>query len=139
MKKATIIYNSKTGNTKHFAGEISKYLKSLNIETETISIFDYSPELIRDVDVVLLGCWTGGLMVMFQHPQKVWKDFAHKLPDLSDKNVILFTTYKIATGSFFGKMKKHIKHSNKRDIPVIKSRNGILTDSDKTILNNSIK
>lgn len=139
MKKAIIIYNSKTGNTKYFAGEISKYLKNQNIEAESISIFDYSPELMANTDVVLLGCWTGGLMVMFQHPQKVWKEFARELPDLSDKNVALFTTYKIATGGFFGKMKKHIKHKNKSDIPVIKSRNGILTDSDKAILNNLIK
>jgi len=136
MKKAIIIYNSKTGNTKHFAGEICKHLKNQNIDAEAISIFDYSPEQITNADIVLLGCWTSGWMIMFQHPQKVWKEFAAKLPDLSDKKVALFTTYKIATGSMFKNMKKHISHINMIDIPFIKSKNGELTDSIKSIINN---
>jgi flavodoxin len=136
MKKAIIIYNSKTGNTKHFAGEISKYLKSRNIETDVISIFDYTPEQITNSDIVLLGCWTSGWMIMFQHPQKVWKEFAAKLPDLSEKKLALFTTYKIATGSMFRNMKKHISHINLTDTPLIKSKNGELSNSIKAIINN---
>lgn len=134
MKKAIIIYNSKTGNTKHFAGEINKFLKTYDIESEAVSIFDYKPELIIESDIILLGCWTSGWMVMFQHPQKVWKEFANKLPDLSPKKVALFTTYKIATGGMFKNMKKHLRLNIQREIPIIKSRKGVLTDSDKSIL-----
>ncbi|MEI6089950.1 MAG: flavodoxin family protein [bacterium] len=135
MKKAIIIYNSKTGNTKHFAGEICKQLKNQNIDAESISIFDYSPENITNSDIVFLGCWTSGWMIIFQHPQKVWKEFAAKLPDLSDKKVALFTTYKVATGSMFNNMKKHISHINMTDIPIIKSKSGELTDAIKAIIN----
>jgi flavodoxin len=136
MKKAIIIYNSKTGNTKHFASEICRHLKSQNIEAESVSIFDYNREMIENSDIVFLGCWTSGWMIIFQHPQKVWNEFAAKLPDLSEKKVALFTTYKIATGSMFNNMKKHIKHINMRDIPLIKSKSGELTDSLKAIINN---
>jgi len=99
MKKAIVIYNSKTGNTKHFAGEINKYIKSQNIESKSTSILDYNLNDLNNTDLVLLGCWTSGLFFMFQHPQKEWKEFADKLPDLSGKKVTLFTTYKIPTGN----------------------------------------
>jgi flavodoxin len=135
MKKAIIIYNSKTGNTKYFANQICKHLENQNISAESVSIFDYSAEQIVNSDLVLLGCWTSGWMIMFQHPQKVWKDFAAKLPDLSNKKVALFTTYKISTGSMFKNMKKHISHLNIADIPFIKSKNGELSDSHISLIN----
>jgi flavodoxin len=38
MKKAAIIVNSKTGTTRQYAEEISKYLKSKGLDTQVTSI-----------------------------------------------------------------------------------------------------
>lgn len=130
MKKVLIIYNSKTGNTKHLAKEIAKYYSENNISTECISIYDFAEVNIQQFDCVLLGCWTSGLFFFLQHPQKVWKEFAKKLPDLSEKKIALFTTYKIATGSMFANMKKFIKSNQKNKIICIKSRSGELNNSN---------
>ena len=104
MKKAAIIVNSKTGTTRQYAEEISKYLKSRGLDTQVTSIQAYSEDMLNNVDYVLFGCWTNGLMVILQHPEKIWVDFAAKLPSMPDVKVALFTTYKILTGSMFRNM-----------------------------------
>ena len=104
MKTAVIFYHSKTGTTKKYAEEIGKYLKSKGLNTQITSIQAYSEDMLNNVDYVLFGCWTNGLMVILQHPEKIWVDFAAKLPSMPEVKVALFTTYKILTGSMFRNM-----------------------------------
>ena len=76
MKTSVIIYNSKTGTTKKYAEEISRYLQSKGLDTQVTSIQAYSEDLLNNVDYVLFGCCTNGLIVILQHPEKIWVDFA---------------------------------------------------------------
>ena len=50
--------------------------------------------------------------------------------------IALFTTYKLATGSMFSKMKKHIKCENNDYVLELKSRDGNLTKDHTTLLRN---
>ncbi|MGW8145084.1 MAG: flavodoxin family protein [Anaerolineales bacterium] len=138
MKKAAIIVNSKTGTTRQYAEEISKYLKSKGLDTQVTSIQAYSEDMLNNVDYVLFGCWTSGLMVILQHPEKIWVDFAAKLPSMPDVKVALFTTYKILTGSMFRNMYKHLKGRFATPSLELKSRNGLLSEKDKQALENFI-
>ena len=138
MKKVAIIYNSKTGTTKKYAEEIGAYLKSKDLEVNTLSIQEYSAEMLDQVDYLLLGSWTNGLMFFFQRPDKVWNDFATKLPDSIKSKTALFTTYKILTGSMFNKMRKQLNGRIESCLTEMKSRNGMLSKPDKTILDNFI-
>jgi flavodoxin len=134
MKTAAIVYHSKTGTTKIYAEEISKYLQSKGVDTQVISIQAYSEDMLNNVDYVLFGCWTNGLMVILQHPEKIWVDFAAKLPSMPDVKVILFTTYKILTGSMFRNMYKQLKGKFATPSLELKSRNGSLSENDKQAL-----
>jgi flavodoxin len=138
MKTAVILYHSKTGTTKQYAEEISKYLKSKGLDTQVISIQAYSQDMLNNVDYVLFGCWTNGLMVILQHPEKEWKDFAAKLPSMPGVKVGLFTTYKILTGSMFRNMYKQLKGKFATPSLELKSRNGSLSEKDKQALDNLI-
>ncbi len=139
MKKGLIVYHSKTGITKAFGRYINIFLKENNIESKAISIDEYKDGEAQSADVILLGCWTSGLMVVLQHPEQAWIDFAKKLPDLSGKKIGLFTTYKIATGSMFRKMKKHVR-CNPGDITLeLKSRDGRLSDAHQSALRKFLK
>ncbi len=134
MKKGLVIYHSKTGLTQGFGRYINIFLKENNVESKAISIDEYKDGEAQDADVILLGCWTSGLMVLLQHPEQAWVDFAKKLPDLSDKKIGLFTTYKIATGSMFRKMRKHIT-CKPGDIALeLKSRDGRMSDVHQAAL-----
>jgi len=138
MKTAVIVYHSKTGTTKKYAEEISKYLKSKGLDTQVTSIQAYSEDMLNNVDYVLFGCWTNGLMVILQHPEKIWVDFAAKLPSMPDVKVALFTTYKILTGSMFRNMYKQLKGKFATPSLELKSRNGSLSEEDKHAIENLI-
>jgi flavodoxin len=127
--KAAIIYQSKTGITKKYAESIGNFLTNKGIINSIVSIKDYRPEIIDEVDLVMIGCWTSGLMIFFQHPDNKWIRFAKKLPPLNNKKVGLFTTYKLATGSMFRKMRQYLKIEN----PGIelRSKNGMLSKQDQ--------
>ncbi len=138
MKTAVIIYHSKTGTTKKYAEEISKYLKSKGLDTQITSIQAYSEDMLNNVDYVLFGCWTNGLMVIRQHPEKIWVDFAAKLPSMPGVKIALFTTYKILTGSMFKNMYKQLKGKFALPSLELKSRNGFLSAADKENLDSMI-
>ena len=65
-------------------------------------------------------------------------EFSEKLPELNDRKIILFTTYRIATGSMFRKMKERLKCDSKFIGLELKSRNGKLNEIDLDILTNSL-
>ena len=129
MKRALVLYNSKTGTTERFALEIGDFLSHEGIDARVVSIFKFKPQDLDGVDIVLLGCWTSGLMIMLQHPERTWVEFARTLPNLGGKKVGLFTTYTIATGSMFKEMKRHLKTNPDGIHLELKSRDGHLKES----------
>lgn len=138
MKKAIIFYQSKTGTTKNYAQKIEEYLQSKQIETLCLPVKEYRESLLQNTDFLLLGCWTKGLMVVFQKPDEIWCDFAKKIVVPKSTKVALFATYKILTGSMFKKMAKCINHYNSLSFQSFKSRDGKLSEKDKIVLDEFI-
>lgn len=139
MKRAIIFYQSKTGTTKNYAYELGTYLKAKQIDTLCFSVEEYQQNLIQNADYLLLGCWTKGLMLIFQKPDKIWGDFAKKISVSESTKVALFATFKIRTGSMFKNMAKHFNYTSKLSLPKLKSQNGKLSEKDKVILDELIK
>jgi flavodoxin len=139
MKKAIIIYNSQTGITKKYADAIQSFVKGKNIETSLMPISDYNQKVKLEADYLMLGCWTSGLFFFGQHPDKEWVKFAKQLPQVAIPNIALFTTYKLATGSMFKNMKKHIDAEPGSIKVELKSRNGKLSDIDIALLEKFLK
>ncbi|MBN2481341.1 MAG: flavodoxin domain-containing protein [Bacteroidales bacterium] len=138
MKKALVIYQSRTGITRRFGQEIGQYLSSKGLDVKVIPIQEYSPGITDEADVVLLGCWTAGWMVMLQSPDRHWIRFTKQLTDLRDKKVALFTTYKLLTGRMFDKMREHLAGKIDDGAPELKSRNGRMSDSLKHLIDSFI-
>jgi flavodoxin len=138
MKRAIIIYQSKTGTTKNYAQEISAYIQEKQIETYCFPVENYREGMLQGADYLLLGCWTKGLMVIFQQPDKIWTDFAKSITVSNNTKVALFATYKILTGSMFKNMAKCINHHNSLPFQSFKSRNGKLSVTDKSLLSEFI-
>jgi flavodoxin len=113
-------------------------LQAKGLDTQVTAIQAYSEDMLNNVDYVLFGCWTNGLMVILQHPDNVWVDFAAKLPSMPGVKVGLFTTYKILTGSMFKNMYKQLKGKFQAPSLELKSRNGFLSAADKEKLDSII-
>jgi flavodoxin len=138
MKKAVIIYNSRTGITMRYAEEMGAYLNTKDIDAQVYSIMQFKEGVLNDADYVLLGCWTSGLMVILQHPEKKWVEFAKKLPSMPEAKLALFTTYKILTGSMFRNMYKRLKGKFNPPALILKSLNERLSQDDKRALDQFI-
>ncbi len=134
MKRVIIFYRSRTGITKNYAEEMAIFFKSKDIEYKVINVLDFQPEVLYNTEIILLGCYTAGIVFFAQHPDKYWKEFAKQLPDLNDKKIGLFTTYKVATGSMFRNMKKRLSGKIDEISIEIKSGNGELSEQDKILL-----
>jgi flavodoxin len=134
MKRAVIVYRSRTGTTRRLAEEIGAFLATRNIDGQVVSVGECDLQALRDVDYLLLGCWTGGLMIALQHPDRPWVDFARAIPVLTGPRIGLFTTYKLATGSMFAQMRRHLAGRAPAPGLELKSRTGRLSESDRRAL-----
>jgi len=137
-KTATIIYHSKRGTTQKYAAEIAFYLKSRGIETKLTSITKFKAEDIDGADFIFFGCWTSGLFLILQHPEKEWVEFISKLPKNISAKTALFTTYKVRTGSMFSNMKKYLKLKTQEATLLLQSRNGELSELNKDLISQFI-
>ncbi len=138
MKKVVITYNSKSGTTRKYSEEIGLYLGTKKNEVVVLSMKKYHSDILHNADYLLLGCRPSGLMFFLQHPEKSWIDFAAELPNPIKARTALFTTYKILTGSMFKKMEEHIYGSTNSPFTTFKSRNGLLSENDITVLDQFI-
>ena len=130
MKKALVIYHSKTGTTKKYGEEIGEYLNSKGIDVQVTSTIMFREGMFESADYIFFGCWTSGLFITLQKPEKSWVDFAEKLPGKPDAKVALFTTYKILTGSMFRNMAKELRGKFSSPTLELKSRSELLTEKN---------
>jgi len=132
MKKAVIIYHSRTGTTKDYGHEIGEYLNSKGVDAQVTSTIKFRDDMLDGADYIFFGCWTNGLFIMLQKPEKSWVEFARKLPGKPDAKVAFFTTYKMLTGSMFRNMYKELKGKFSSPKLELKSRSKSL--SEKNVL-----
>jgi flavodoxin len=134
MATAVVVYRSATGTTRRFAEEIGAHLEAKGIIATVQSVGECDPASLADADLVLLGCWTSGYFVIAQHPDEPWLAFVRDMPALDGARVGLFTTYKLATGSMFARMRAAIGVKARRFDLELKSRDGHLSDASRQAL-----
>ncbi len=134
MAKAVVVYRSQTGTTRRFAEEIAAFLQSRGLEARSVSVGECEASDVVTADFVLLGCWTSGLFVIAQHPDRPWVDFVRELPVMKEPKIGLFTTYKLLTGSMFRRMRAELAGKTAAPRLELKSRDGHLADAHRQAL-----
>lgn len=138
MKTALIIYQSKKGTTRRLGNEIGRFLSDTGVRTRTLSIEECTESILASADYLFLGCWTKGWMVVNQHPDAPWTRWARRVEIADGVKVALFTTYKLATGSMFRRMRRQLNgHGDQAELE-IKSRDGSLPDDQARIISQFI-
>ena len=131
---AAIVYRSHSGTTRRFAEEIAAHIESRGIAATVQSVGECDPASLAGVDLLLLGCWTNGFFVIAQHPDEPWLAFVRDLPTLGRARVGLFTTYKLATGSMFRRMRSALAAKTSDADFELKSRDGHLSPAGRRAL-----
>jgi flavodoxin len=129
--RAAVVFRSHTGTTERYARRIAAHLALRGVTATVESIGDCDTAGLADVDLLFLGCWTNGWFVVHQHPDAPWLAFARDLPDLGRPTVGLFTTYRLATGSMFGAMRRALARTGANVRAELRSRSGELSEADR--------
>jgi flavodoxin len=134
MKRAVVVYRSHSGVTRRYGEAIGRYLEGRGIATSVASVGDCDFAGVGGADYLLLGCWTTGLFVVRQHPDEPWLAFVRDMPESRGPRVALFTTYKLATGSQFAKMRGALAGKTSAPELELKSRDGSISAADEKLL-----
>jgi flavodoxin len=99
---AVIIYESLTGTTRRAAHLIADGLYELQIGARVVPTSGADAELVGGADLVVIGTWVDGALVIGQRPGKAKRLKA--LPDLSGKRCLVYCTYAIHPGHTLAKL-----------------------------------
>jgi flavodoxin len=140
VKQAIVVYRSHSGVTRRYGEEIAAALKAKGLDAVVVSVGECDMASLAGADYLLLGCWTSGLFVIAQHPDEPWLAFVRAMPTLPETGpkVALFTTYKLRTGSQFGRMRAALAGKTAAPRLELQSRSGHLSPADEKALDQFI-
>ncbi|MDZ7733942.1 MAG: flavodoxin family protein [Acidimicrobiia bacterium] len=101
--KAVLIYETLTGNTRRAAHLIADELYRHRIGARLFSTAAVEAEAVARADLVIVGTWTDGLLVVGQRPGRKGR-LRRSLPDLSGKRCAVYCTYAIDSGHTLDKL-----------------------------------
>ena len=99
--KAVVLYESMTGNTKRAAELIGGALAAAGDDVNVRSVTNFDFHEVAVADVVFVGTWVDGLVVLGQRPGRAGR--LRRLPVLDRKPVAVFCTYAINAGKALDK------------------------------------
>lgn len=99
---AVIIYESMTGTTRRAAHLIGDGFFQHRIGSQVYPTVGVTPEALRDAELVVIGTWTDGALIVGQRPGRAKR--LRALPDLSGKRCIVYCTYAIHPGQTLKKL-----------------------------------
>jgi flavodoxin len=106
--QAVIIYDSVTGNTRNAANLIADEFYRHDIGANLFKVTEVNPEAVTEADLVVVGTWTDGLLIVGQKPGR-HKRFTGLLPDLTGKRCAVFCTFALNPGRTLDKLQKIVE------------------------------
>ncbi len=100
--KAVIIFNSLTGTTEKAAYRIASEMRALRIEATPVAIGDVDQAAVDEADLVVVGTWTDGIVILGQKPAGARK--LKGLPRMDGKRAVVYCTYAVDPGQTLDKL-----------------------------------
>lgn len=99
---AVVIYESLTGNTAKAGRAIAAELTSSGLPTQAFPITRIDYQALADADLVIVGSWVDGLILVGQRPGRIGR--INAMPALAGKQAIVYLTYAIDAGRSLEKL-----------------------------------
>ena len=100
--QAVVIYESLTGHTKKAGEAIAAQLRANGIACDAFSTTHIDYEALKEADLVILGSWTDGLVLVGQRPGRLGR--LKKLPSFAGKRAVVYLLYAIDPGKALTKL-----------------------------------
>ena len=104
---AVIIYESLTGTTQRAAHLIGDGFFDHRIGSQIFPVAGVTAEAVAAADLVIVGTWTDGALIVGQRPGKAKK--LKRMPDLTGKRCLVYCTYAIHPGKTIQKLTKIVE------------------------------
>jgi hypothetical protein len=99
---AVLIYESMTGTTRRAAHLIADGFFDHRIGSQVFPATGVTAQAVKDADLVVIGTWTDGALVVGQRPGRA--KHLRALPDLTGKRCVVYCTYAIHPGKTLKKL-----------------------------------
>ena len=100
--QAVVIYESLTGNTAKAGRAIAAELTDSGLPTRAFPITGIDYQALADADLVIVGSWVDGLILVGQRPGRLGR--INAMPALAGKRAIVYLTYAIDAGRSLEKL-----------------------------------
>ncbi|HEX9683604.1 MAG TPA: flavodoxin domain-containing protein [Acidimicrobiales bacterium] len=104
--RAVVLYESMTGNTREAARLIAAAARNRGHEASVYDIARPNLEELAKADVVFVGTWVDGLILVGHRPGRAGK--IKKMPVLTGKSTACFMTYAINPGDAIRKLERMV-------------------------------
>ena len=105
--EAVVIYESLTGNTAKAGQAIAAGLTAEGVPTRAFPITAIDYQALSQADLVIVGSWTDGLIVVGQKPGRLGRIKA--MPALAGKRAVVYLTYAIDAGKALEKLSNAVE------------------------------
>jgi flavorubredoxin len=99
---AVVIYESLTGNTAKAGHAIAGELTAKGIDTRAYPITKIDYQALADAELVIVGSWTDGLILVGQKPGRLGR--INAMPALAGKKAVVYLTYALESGKALQKL-----------------------------------
>ena len=100
--RVVVIYESLTGNTARAGQALAAGLTAEGLPTQAFPITAIDYQALADADLVVVGSWTDGLILVGQRPGRMGRLL--KMPALAGKKAVVYLTYAIDAGKALQKL-----------------------------------
>lgn len=100
--EAVVIFESLTGNTAKAGRAIAAQLATAGVPSHAYPITGIDYQVLSRADLVIVGSWTDGLIVVGQKPGRLGR--IKSMPALAGKRAIVYLTYAIDAGKALQKL-----------------------------------
>jgi len=105
--KATVVYESLTGNTAAAGRLIAAELTAAGIEAVACPITQVDLQSLSASDLVVVGSWTDGLFFFGQRPGRAGR--LAKLPVIDGKKAAVYCTFAVNAGRTLPKLSRIVR------------------------------
>lgn len=105
--RATVVYESMTGNTAEAGQLIAEELTAAGIEAVACPITQVDLQSLSESDLVVVGSWTDGFFFFGQRPGRAARLAA--LPVIDGKQAAVYCTYAINAGKTLPKLARIVR------------------------------
>jgi flavorubredoxin len=105
--RAVVLYESLTGNTAQAAQLIGETARAAGAEVSVFDIDAIGLEELAAADVVFVGTWVDGLVLVGHRPGRAGK--LRRLPVIDGKRAAVFMTYAVYAGKALDKLARVVE------------------------------